>query len=195
MRIADGKKGIFTVTQLSHTFKPRKRKKRAKNLSPVVHKLELQALAIREQKTYFQELPAIERKPVEIFLDIEGIPDQDAYYLFGLLVSEGKESTHYSFWANTLDDEKSIWEQFIKKIDEYPDVPIYHYGSYEVRALKQLVKRYDTESETLFQRLVNVNGLIYGKVYFPVYSNGLKDIGELIGAKWSSPNGSGLEDV
>jgi len=195
MRIADGKKGIFTVTQLSHTFKPRKRKKRAKNPSPVVHKLELQALAIREQKTYFQELPAIERKPVEIFLDIEGIPDQDAYYLFGLLVSEGKESTHYSFWANTLDDEKSIWEQFIKKIDEYPDVPIYHYGSYEVRALKQLVKRYDTESETLFQRLVNVNGLIYGKVYFPVYSNGLKDIGELIGAKWSSPNGSGLQSL
>jgi predicted RecB family nuclease len=34
------KKGLFTVKQLSYTFKPRKRKKRAKNPPPVTHKPE-----------------------------------------------------------------------------------------------------------------------------------------------------------
>lgn len=53
------KKGIFTVKQLSYTFKLRKRKKRAKYPVPVTHKSELQALAIREEKIYLQKLPEL----------------------------------------------------------------------------------------------------------------------------------------
>jgi len=44
------KKGIFTVKQLSYLFKPRKRKKGSRKPPPVTHKVELQALAIREKK-------------------------------------------------------------------------------------------------------------------------------------------------
>src|SRR5262249_50647080 len=36
---------------------------------------------------------------------------------------------------------------------------------------------------------------IYGKVYFPVRSNGLKDIGHYIGVKWTSPIASGLQSL
>jgi predicted RecB family nuclease len=64
------KKGIFTVKQLSYLFKPRKRKKRSRKLPPVTHKLELQALAIRENTIYLQELPPVSRQPVELFLDM-----------------------------------------------------------------------------------------------------------------------------
>jgi RNase H-like protein len=39
------------------------------------------------------------------------------------------------------------------------------------------------------------NGEIYGKVYFPVWSNGLKDIGHFIGAQWTSPQASGLQSL
>lgn len=189
------KKGIFSVKQLSYTFRPRKRKKRTKNPPPVTHKLELQALAIREKKIYIQELPEIERKPVELFLDIEGIPDQNVYYLIGLLVCEGERSTHHSFWADTLEDEGQIWQQFVEKASEYPDAPIYHYGNYEVRALKKLANRYETDAEAIIECLVNVNGFIYGKVYFPTYSNRLKDLGEFIEAEWSSKEASGLQSL
>ena len=189
------RKGIFTVTQLSYTFKPRKRKKRTKNLPPVTHKLELQALAIREKKIYLEELPAITRQPVELFLDIEGIPDQNSYYLFGLLVCEGETSTHHAFWADTLADEAKIWQQFVDKANTYPDAPIYHYGNYEAKAIKKLAQRYATDGEPLLKRLVNVNGFIYGKVYFPIYSNRLKEIGQFIGAKWSAPEASGLQSL
>ena len=72
------KKGIFTIKQLSYLFKPRKRKKGSRKPPPVTHKVELQALAIREKKIYLQELPALSRQPVELFVDMEGFPTEDS---------------------------------------------------------------------------------------------------------------------
>lgn len=189
------KKGIFTVKQLSYLYKPRKRKKRARNPPKPVHKLELQALAIRTGKIYLQELPTLTRQPVELFLDLEGVPGRKLYYLIGLLVCEGEESSYHPFWADTDADEAMIWQQFVEKANQYPDAPIYHYGSYEPRALKTLARRYETNAESLIKRLVNINSHIYGKVYFPVYSNSLKDLGAFVGANWISPNASGIHSL
>ena len=185
----------FTVKQLSYLFKPRKRKKGSRKPPSVTHKVELQALAIREHKIYLQELPALSRQPVELFVDMEGVPDRRLYYLIGLLVCQGDTTEHYSFWANTDQDERHMWQQFVDKVQQYPESPIYHYGSYEPRAIATLAKRYDTDAEGVTKRLVNVNRYIYGKVYFPVRSNGLKDIGHFIGAKWTSPHASGLQSL
>jgi len=188
------KKGIFTVKQLSYLFRPRKSRKGAK--SPrVIHKPELQALAIRTGKIYLHELPELSREPVELFLDIEGVPDQQFYYLIGLLVCKSDLSMNHSFWADTPQDEAQIWRQFLEQADQYPNAPIYHYGSYEPKAIGRLTRRYETNSENLVNRLVNVNTYIYGKVYFPVRSNSLKDIGNFIGASWTSPNASGLQSL
>ena len=189
------KKGIFTVKQLSYLYKPRKRKKRARNPPPPTHKIELQALAIRTEKIYLEELPELTRQPVELFLDIEGVPDRSLYYLMGLLVSEGETSTTHSFWADSDQDEGQMWQDFLATVNQYPDAPIYHYGSYEPRAIAKLGRLYETDSESLSQRLVNVNNHIYGKVYFPVRSNSLKAIGEFIGATWTSADASGLQSL
>ncbi|MCY7282635.1 MAG: TM0106 family RecB-like putative nuclease, partial [Cyanobacteria bacterium CAN_BIN43] len=192
------KKGIFTVKQLSYLYKPRRRNKRAKKAPLRLHKLELQALAIRTNKIYLHEIPQLTRKPIELFLDIEGIPDQQYEYLIGLLVCDETNSCkHYSFWADTPEDEAQIWQQFIEMVNQYTDAPIYHYGDYEVRAIARLAKRYesDVDVEGIKNRLVNVNTYIYGKVYFPVYSNGLKAIGKFIGATWTSPEASGLQSI
>lgn len=189
------RKGIFTVKQLSFLFKPRKRKKRIRKSPSITHKVELQALAIRENKIYLQEQPTLSWHPVELFLDIEGVPDRQLYYLIGLLVCQPDASMHYSFWADTVQDERHIWQQFLQKVNQYPDAPIYHYGSYEPRTIDRLAKRYDTDGANIAKRLVNVNKYIYGKVYFPVYSNRLKDIGKFIGATWTSPDASGLQSL
>jgi len=189
------KKGIFTVKQLSYLYKPRKRKKRAKNPPKPMHKIELQALAIRTEKIYLQELPELTRQPVELFLDLEGVPDRGLYYLIGLLMCEGETREFYSFWADGDQDEEHMWRQFLEKVNKYPEAPIYHYGSYEPRAIVTLSRRYGTDSENLTKRLVNVNNHIYGKVYFPVCSNSLKVIGEFIGASWTSPDASGLQSL
>src|SRR5262249_46629768 len=189
------RKGIFTVKQLSYLFKPRKRKRGSRKPPPATHKVELQALAIREKKIYLQALPTLSRQPVELFVDMEGVPDRGLYYLIGLLVCQGDSTAHHAFWADTDQDERHIWQQFVDMVTQYPGAPIYHYGSYEPRAIATLAKRYETDAESVTKRLINVNKHIYGKVYFPVRSNGLKDIGHYIGAKWTSPIASGLQSL
>ena len=183
------KKGIFTVTQLSYLFRPRRRR-RGTGASPAF-KLELQALAIRTGKIYLQTPPGVVRKPVEFFLDIEGIPDEQFHYLIGVLVRRGDERTVHSFWADSMEDEPRIWGELRALLDADPDAPIIHYGSYEPRAIARMGQRYGTDVETYLRRMVNLNEEVFGRVYFPVRSNGLKDIGAFLGASWAEPDASG----
>jgi len=189
------KKGIFTVKQLSYLFKPRKRKKRAKKSPPVNHDIKLQALAIRTGKIYLQEIPTLIRQEIELYLDIEGLPDQNLYYLIGLLVCQAERVEYHSFWADDIENEREIWQEFLDIVAQYPNTPIYHYGSYELRAIKTLAKRYETSSQEIITRLVNVNKQIYAKVYFPVYSNKLKEVANFIGVTWTAPDASGIQSL
>jgi predicted RecB family nuclease len=69
------RKGIFTLTQLSCTFRPRKRGKRVKR-SDHPRYAALQAVAIREKKVHVYGTPDLPSKPVQMFFDAEGI-EQD----------------------------------------------------------------------------------------------------------------------
>ena len=190
------RKGIFTVNQLSYLYRPRRQRKRSRNPPSVQHSLELQALVLRIGKIYLHTPPELLRKQTELFLDIEGIPDQQSYYLIGLLVCEVNNSSYHSFWANnSISDESQIWQRLVEILGKYKDCPIYHYGNYDAKAIATLGRRYKTETEGILKRLVNVNNNIYGKVYFPVRSNSLKEIGQFIGASWTSSNASGLQSL
>lgn len=187
-------RGIFTVTQLSYLFRPRRTRKHSA-AAPTHHQPELQALALRTSKTYLHEPPALTRNRVELFLDIEGIPDRHAYYLLGLLACDEGTPAYYAFWADAAEDEERMWRQLLAKLTDYPDAPIYHYGQYDARAAATLAKRYQTECVGLMQRLVNLNAFIHGKVYFPFRSNRLKDIGRFLGVSWTAPEASGLQSL
>lgn len=188
------RKGIFTVKQLSYTFKPRRKPKRVKE-SIIRHKCELQALAIRTKKIYVQQLPTIERKNVEIFLDIEGLPDDDFFYLFGILILNNEIKTYRAFWCDSREDEKDTWHKVIQILNSYIDTPIYHYGSYEPTAFDKLSRRYNTDAESIVNRFTNVNSFIFGKIYFPTFSNNLKELAEALGMRWSNENASGLQSI
>ena len=101
------KRGIFTVKQLSYLYRP-KRRRRNKKKTFSRHKPELQALAIRTGKIYLQDIPILLRHEMEIFLDIEGIPDQNFYYLIGLLICIKGKVNFYSFWADNIEEEEKI---------------------------------------------------------------------------------------
>ncbi|MEX1095476.1 MAG: IS66 family transposase [Planctomycetales bacterium] len=182
-------KGISTVHQLSYLFRPRRSRKKGKR--PVRHSFKLQALAIRTGKTYVEHLPDLSRHPIELFLDMEGVPDQNSYYLIGVLVCVGEESRYHAFWADGREDEESMWKRFLDHVALFPEAPIYHYGSYERKAFTTLARRHHTGGD-LLNRLVNVASFVFGKVYFPVHSNGLKVLGKFVGATWSNSEASGL---
>lgn len=43
--------------------------------------------------------------------------------------------------------------------------------------------------------LVNILSYIYAHIYFPTYSNGLKEIGRSIGYSWTAPDASGIQSI
>jgi predicted RecB family nuclease len=187
-------KGIFTVKQLSFLFKPRRRR-RGPAVRPPHFDLEVQALAIRTGKIFIQTVPEIQSSGTELFLDIEGVPDQQFSYLIGLLIRDQHAITHHAFWADTIEEEQSIWRMFVEKTKEYPDAPIYHYGSYDVRVIESLAKRFGPDVTCIGKRMVNLNSQVYGKIYFPVHSNSLKVLGKFLGVSWTERDASGLQSL
>jgi len=188
------KKGVFTVNQLSYLFKPRRHRKRSPAAQPSFN-IELQALAIHTNKIYLHEPPTLEEQPVELYLDVEGIPDQGFQYLIGLLIKNRASITMQSFWADTSDDERRIFKECVEAATLFPDAPIYHYGSYEPHAFQNAATKHGIDCAAFIDRLVNVNSFIFGKIYFPTRSNRLKDLGAFVGASWSSTDPSGLQSV
>jgi predicted RecB family nuclease len=82
-------------------------------------------------------------------------------------------------------------------IRSYQDYSILHYGAFEVRALRRMQARlpvsYSERVEDVLRHMVNVLSVIGPHIYFPVYSNGLKEIAEYLGHKWSATNASGIQ--
>ena len=72
-------KGIFTVTQLSYTFRPRRRSKRASDKGEK-YDHSLRALAIRQKKIHIVGTPELALTGTTVYLDVEGLPDRDSYY-------------------------------------------------------------------------------------------------------------------
>jgi hypothetical protein len=76
-------KGIFTVTQLSYTFRPRRRPKRLRDKREK-YSHSLRALAIRQKKIHLVGSPEVRIEGTPVYLDVEGLPDRDFYYLIGV---------------------------------------------------------------------------------------------------------------
>ena len=49
--------------------------------------------------------------------------------------------------------------------------------------------------DRLIENGCNILSIIYGNIYFPTYTNGLKDIASFLGFKWSTPAPSGQRSL
>lgn len=192
-------KGISTVTQLSYNYRPRRRKrakpeaehpkKSARRASPVIkNDHNLKALAIKKNQIHVVGAPSLKFVGAPIFLDVEGMPDRDFYYLVGLRFESGGKQVERSFWADGLDGERVIWENCLQTLKAIWNAQIVSYGAYEARYLRQMKARYILEPEDvefvdrLIETSVNLVGCIYGKVYFPTFSNSLKKSVDILGS-------------
>jgi hypothetical protein len=121
-----------------------------------------------------------------VYLDIEGVPDRDFHYLIGaLIVSDGHE-TFRSFWADTQADEPDAFTQFVDTVSQLDNFQVFHFGDYDTVALKrvqpQLSDNNQLQIDMVLRKCTNVLSAIYPHVYFPTFSNSLKEIaGYLVG--------------
>jgi len=91
------RRGIFSVTQLSYTFRSRK-KYMGSNRKGQLHQHALQALAIREKKVYVLGTPGLPFPSPRIYFDIEGDPERRFDYLLGMIVEAKGVVERHSFW-------------------------------------------------------------------------------------------------
>jgi len=179
-------KGIFTVTQLSYTFRPRRRRRESRVKQEKYHH-SLRALAVRENKIHAVCIPDLKLKGTPIFLDVEGLPDRDFYYLIGIRIQAAEGSVQHSFWADDAKEEKLIWSDFLGVLSEISNPHLIHYGSYETIFLKRMCQRHGgppegSQAATAIDRATNLLSFIYAHIYFPTYSNELKEIAGYLGS-------------
>jgi predicted RecB family nuclease len=192
-------KGIFTVTQLSYTFRPRRRPKRQRDKREKYHH-SLKALAIREKKIHIVGSPELKIEGTPVYLDVEGLPDRDFYYLIGVRVGDGESAVQHSLWAESVEEEGRIWREFVAIVEAVEKPVLIHYGSYETTYLKRMCEMYAAPLEgSLAEKAIessqNLLSVVFAQVYFPTFGNGLKDVAGFLGFKWSEPNPSGLNTI
>jgi predicted RecB family nuclease len=190
------KNGIFTINQLSYTFRPRRIKKRAKKQT-LPHYFALQARALREKHVFLHGCPHLNVKNVRIYMDFEGTRTGRSCYLIGILVVHAGDIQRRSFWADGEDGEAQIFMDMLDYLKNYHDYSVLHYGAYELRALRRMQRRlpvdYALLVEDVLRHAINVLSIIGPHIYFPVFSNSLKEIAGFLGHKWSATNASGLQ--
>ena len=193
---AYARKGILTVTQLAHTFRPRRKPKRAKQYSKKRYH-SLQALAIRDKRIYVFGTPEITTSSVTIYLDVESTSQDGFVYLIGMIAVENGTEKRYSLWADNQEQECSIFEQFLGLVSQYEDFLVFSYGSYEKAFLKRMRRQAKRKTlvDKVLEQLVNTLSLVYSHIYFPTYSNGLKDIGGYLGCSWTEADASGIQSM
>ncbi|MGB7463783.1 MAG: TM0106 family RecB-like putative nuclease, partial [Candidatus Acidiferrum sp.] len=188
-------KGIFTVTQLSYTFRPRRRPKKLKAKRDKYHH-SLKALALREKKLHIVGNPQLKIEGTPVYLDVEGIPDRDFYYLIGLRTANGDDTAQYGLWADSVHQEMQIWSDFLGILSGIASPVLVHYGSYETTFLKRMCERYGHPPEGsaaahAIKSAINVLSFLFAQVYFPTHSNGLKDTASFLGFIWADAGLSG----
>jgi predicted RecB family nuclease len=196
---AYNRKGFFTVTQISHTFRYRKPRKRAK-VHEYPHYYSLQARSIRTGIVHIHGTPSLPRSATRVYLDIEGIPDRDFYYLIGVLVKTGQSSVYHSFWVDNEGEQDRAFVRFGELIGSLAkDCLVFHYGKYELTALRRVIARIPPEKQEAVQaivgKMVNVLSIVHRHVYFPTYSNTLKEVGKALGRQWTSAGASGVQSI
>lgn len=192
-------KGIFTVTQLSYTFRPRRRPRRLAAKRERYHH-SLKALAIRESKIHISGSPQLTVQGTPVYLDVEGLPDIEFYYLIGVRIRTAEGVGQHSLWADNREDERHIWLEFLNLLSRIENPVLVHYGSFETTFLKRMWDRYGkppegSEAAKAVASPVNVLSFIYAQIYFPTFSNGLKDIAGQLGFRWSDPTASGVQSI
>jgi uncharacterized protein len=128
------------------------------------HRVELLA---PEPKRGFGLLPA--PSPGDVFFDIEGYPffepGRGLEYLWGVVVANGEAAWRFrSFECTDRDGEKRAFEAFIdflhERLEQYPDLHVYHYAPYETSAVTRLMGEHATreaEVDDLLRRGVFVD--------------------------------------
>ena len=97
-------------------------------------------------------------------------------------------------------DEDRVWSALLDILSGVGNPVLIHYGSFETAFLEGCVSgmaghRKIPPAAKAIASSVNLLSVIFARVYFPSYSNGLKEIARFLGFEWTDPSSSGLQSI
>lgn len=136
----------------------------------------------------------------EIYFDIEAEPERNLDYLLGALIIDYEQGTEtfYPLVAESPEEEKEIWQQFLELVNRDPDAPIFHYSKYEVETIRRLSSLYQTpkkEEQLILKRLVDLHDIVTKFLVLPTENYSLKKIAQWLGFQWREEGVSGEQCV
>lgn len=162
-------------------------------------RLHLQAQSLHEKKIIRLEDANLPVTEAELFFDIEGDPMIGVEYLHGLLIRQGGQETYKSFTAEKPGDEGRAWLAFCDFIEAYQGVPIYHYGWYELDAVRRLSAKYGVSPAAAAaldpSNMIDLNRVAQRTTIFPLNFYSLKDLARHLGFRWRASDASGANSV
>jgi len=136
---------------------------------------------------------------VELFFDIEGDPEHDVEYLFGVLARHRDGSEVYrAFVAECPEQEARAFGEWLEFVESHPTAPIYHYHHYERAAIKTLAARHailPTRAPAILARMRDLHKDLAASAVLPVYSYSLKAVAKRLGARWTHPDASAAQSM
>jgi hypothetical protein len=92
-----------------------------------------------------------------------------------------------------------MWHNYLSVVNRLDDPLLVHFGRYEKDFVQEMIRRYGVSGglagDELLARMFDVHAAIRTNVFFPVYSNSLKDIASFLGYQWQGPIRSGIDSI
>ena len=146
----------------------------------------------------FARLPEPSRG--DMFLDLEGdrfVGETGLEYLFGFAIADAQgEPMYLGHWAFRQTEEKAAFEwvvdEILRRLEQFPDAHIYHFGHYEATALKRLMGQYVTREDAIDRMLragafVDLHSIVRQAVRAGVEQYSLKELEQFHGFERETP--------
>ncbi|MGH7724659.1 MAG: TM0106 family RecB-like putative nuclease [Candidatus Eiseniibacteriota bacterium] len=158
-----------------------------------------QAGVLVHGEAQWRHAPGFDASETDLYFDIEGDPEHDVMYLFGVL-SRGRDGSegYHAFVAEEPGDEGRAFRELLDHFESFPGAPIYHYHHYERSALRALSEKHGVDPArvpVVLERMRDLNRDLTASVVLPVYSYSLKAVARFLGYEWAHPEASAAQSM
>jgi predicted RecB family nuclease len=164
----------------------------------VARQLVTQANALEHGAAIWSRAASFPEGEVDIYFDIEGDPEHDVLYLFGVLARDGDEERYQAFVAEEPAQEGRAFLELLAYFESLPTATIFHYHHYERLAMRQLGARHAIDPArvtAVLDRMRDLNRDLVQSVVLPVYSYSLKAVAKSLGFRWTHPEASAAQSM
>ncbi len=158
-----------------------------------------QAQVLVSGEALWRSVLQFEDAGTELYFDIEGDPEHDVEYLFGVLTRRKDGSEDYrAFVAENPGEEGRAFGELLDYVEAHPTAPIYHYHHYERSAIKALAARHSmapARAPKVLARMRDLHKDLAATAVLPVYSYSLKAVAKRLGAHWTHPDASAAQSM